>query len=635
MTTEDDVQKVVEDIVAKACEQDPLPSSDNLTLPPSSLNEAEKQLDDAANRKKRLVHVILTPGNPILKRARTADTPDQATPAKEQVTLNERLCNADPIPIGPGKIDWNALTATFGSELLNEEKHAAEDEATPEQGSKSAATPRTPKGGTSFDHNSGGCVLFCFFKLEATAAEAPPADSSPTEGCMVLKFCGDQQQCQSEQFANELAHHVGICSPHSRILRSDAGDGEWAAALAAAERLSDHGLKDQMNACKSLLVIEFVPGKRLFQAESAFGPATAAQTFEDLGRLFALDMLLGNSDRLKSDAMGWKKGNPGNVLWASAGRWQGRLVAIDAVVQWQPPGTIESDEIAEIALKDVLEEAISISPVALEAMAADPSGAVAAFQRGMESGLEILVNLKGMLQKIFDATSAQIDALLQDCDRIASLDGPSPGSADAGNRPTPTAKRSRSESVDDATPASKRPRVSIAGTPSALKRRRLCTADGSASSVDKRLDGWVKEFKAKGEGDKVLEWQKKFGETVKDLRGELERWQTAGSSGDQPHQQMAPTVSTSTPSKIALTTGFLDGSLPVKDTRGLKARTENLLRRLKMLEHPGVFGLDPSKETMGLPFGLLGPASPLGKASSKAKGGTKRRHSEIGESADQ
>ena len=54
-------------------------------------------------------------------------------------------------------------------------------------------------------------------------------------------------------------------------------------------------------------------------------------------RLFLLDMLLGNPDRLPCEALGWR-GNPHNILYATAGGRAGRMVAIDSAVQRRPPG---------------------------------------------------------------------------------------------------------------------------------------------------------------------------------------------------------------------------------------------------------------------------------------------------------
>lgn len=48
------------------------------------------------------------------------------------------------------------------------------------------------------------------------------------------------------------------------------------------------------------------------------GASHLADTAEDLGRLFTLDMLLGNPDRLPCRELGWR-GNPGARCGAAAG----------------------------------------------------------------------------------------------------------------------------------------------------------------------------------------------------------------------------------------------------------------------------------------------------------------------------
>ena len=59
-------------------------------------------------------------------------------------------------------------------------------------------------------------------------------------------------------------------------------------------------------------------------------------------RLFLLDMLLGNADRLPCAALGWR-GNPHNILFCTAGAHAGRMVAIDSAVQRRPPGGTHSN----------------------------------------------------------------------------------------------------------------------------------------------------------------------------------------------------------------------------------------------------------------------------------------------------
>ena len=60
--------------------------------------------------------------------------------------------------------------------------------------------------------NSGGQVFFCFFAARGRTPAAP-------EGVLVIKFHPSRLTTQSEQFANELTRHLGICAPCCRILR--------------------------------------------------------------------------------------------------------------------------------------------------------------------------------------------------------------------------------------------------------------------------------------------------------------------------------------------------------------------------------------------------------------------------------
>ena len=72
--------------------------------------------------------------------------------------------------------------------------------------------------------NSGGLVLFCFFspgqrQQATTTGRSTPPQASPREGCCVVKFSASRLTTQSEQFANELTRHLGVCAPACRILR--------------------------------------------------------------------------------------------------------------------------------------------------------------------------------------------------------------------------------------------------------------------------------------------------------------------------------------------------------------------------------------------------------------------------------
>jgi hypothetical protein len=60
-------------------------------------------------------------------------------------------------------------------------------------------------------------------------------------------------------------------------------------------------------------------------------------------------MLLGNSDRLPCEELGWR-GNLENIMYATAGPWANRMVAIDAVVSRRPPGGLMCAEVCTVGL---------------------------------------------------------------------------------------------------------------------------------------------------------------------------------------------------------------------------------------------------------------------------------------------
>lgn len=100
-----------------------------------------------------------------------------------------------------------------------------------------------------------------------------------------------------------------------------------------------------------------------------------------------------------------------NILFASSGRWAGRAVAIDAVVQRRPPGGLMSVEdsacerLAELALNDadvagaLLRQALQPCGDAVAAVpAASMREAAVAFQQGLKAALEAVASIKGLLE---------------------------------------------------------------------------------------------------------------------------------------------------------------------------------------------------------------------------------------------
>lgn len=562
--------------------------------------------------------------------------------------VKQRLQAAVPIPSGAGQVDWSRLTATIASELLAVEEDPPEelryDDVRIMTKQAQNAILQTP-GGSLVEVNSGGRVLFCMFELDETTVmqlEGPPVTATTTgaaagsvlaprrEGCLVLKFVPSRLLCQSEQFASELARHVGICSPETRILKAASPDGEWSAAMAAAERIAGTNpeLLDELKDCGSLLVMEYVPGNGLFRSQVAFQPSAALYTFLDLGRLFALDMLLGNSDRLRCEALGWR-GNPENVLCATGGRWEGRLVAIDAVVQRRPPGALLSAEdaacerILELMLNDqevaetVVKEAVGACPAAANAVDNDPSGTLAAFQNGLRQGLDATMRLKGLLEMMFEVVTEWIGEFIEDIEGIGS--------------PKHATRRVNSAS---ATPSAANAAAAAAASAAMLQSpevtkmttfmiRRINMEATHNRSVGEKVTEWKSVFRARGEDLRaaVEEWQAKRGGSTAVGEGsgnassgvsvDGRDWGSTGtasstnsingddgsgtSKDNNTHNNNNNVGSTSTgevltprsaaiSSGMKLTTGFLEGTHPVVDVYELKVRLEHMLQRLRVLQ---------------------------------------------------
>eukprot|EP00439_Symbiodinium_sp_Y106_P052472 s30_g7.t1 len=172
----------------------------------------------------------------------------------------------------------------------------------------------------------------------------------------------------------------------------------------------------------SMLLLQFVPGQNLESEVETFQGPNLAKACHALGRLFILDLLLGNADRLPLHSLGWR-GNPGNVLWS-----EGRCVPIDAVVARRPPKLIllvrEMDQKAawllELVLLDrasaqqVLMEAFSCNTAAAEAVNADWASndswdVGGAFNEGAKAALAAAVQEQGLLEMMTDVVHSWIE----------------------------------------------------------------------------------------------------------------------------------------------------------------------------------------------------------------------------------
>ncbi|CAE7469986.1 Dual specificity protein phosphatase PHS1 [Symbiodinium microadriaticum] len=318
--------------------------------------------------------------------------------------FRDRLARATPARDVQSALDWTALAAAETTEALARD---AEDESA-----------------GKVEINSGGQVFFGLLS------------STHGEQAVVLKFCNNRYILQSEQMAAELARQLGVPGPASRILLKPHDTAEWEQLSARALEVCPP-LAEVLQKKMSMLLLQFVPGQNLESEVETFQGPNLVNACHNLGRLFILDLLLGNADRLPLHSLGWR-GNPGNVLWSD-----GRCVPIDAVVARRPPKLLvrEMDQKAawllELVLLDrasaqqVLMEAFSCNAAAAEAVSADwasnenawaerhggkaaveKAGAmssVKAFNEGAKAALAAAVQEQGLLEMMTDVVHSWIE----------------------------------------------------------------------------------------------------------------------------------------------------------------------------------------------------------------------------------
>lgn len=394
--------------------------------------------------------------------------------------------------------------------------------------------------------SSGGTVFFCFLKSPQNECE---------EICVVTKFISDRLLCQSEQFAAEITNHLGIDCPVSRIIQHGEGnESEWRklyeAALSCGKSCSD--LLCCMERNLSLLLLEHVPGSPLSTSPDAVGPSQILNSSYTLGKILALDMILGNPDRLACDRLSWP-GNPSNLIYGTKGRLSGRIVCIDAVVQRKPPQHLTTtedascEELAELAVNkeefvlDLLEKALFANSqlqfdqehfhVSLEAAKECQRGMIETFKRAM--------SLRGIFEMLHQKIHDWIDEFVEDMERDVELYPLSP----TGGRERTTTPRSR-----------------VTPRKASLMTSKIRTIQKEACK-DQVLHS------------KFEMWNSALGEKCIELVSALDDWQSRSLEAI-PRQGNG----------MSLTTAFLNANLrPIVDLYELKLRLQHVLRRLSIL----------------------------------------------------
>jgi hypothetical protein len=173
-------------------------------------------------------------------------------------------------------------------------------------------------------------------------ARRPEHPGAMLASCFVLKAPG--YALYSELYSTIVAMHFGVPTPKCRLLRTDSIEGAQVLKVIKSADKTGRAVLALFDA-KWLLMKEYVPGVSLadfseagdgaasfktwfdWPALSALQQTQMSQVLQSLGQLMAIDVLLGNCDRLP---LLWNnQGNGGNVYFKCHGSSLGKAVNVD------------------------------------------------------------------------------------------------------------------------------------------------------------------------------------------------------------------------------------------------------------------------------------------------------------------
>eukprot|EP00928_Gymnodinium_smaydae_P080827 TRINITY_DN64448_c0_g1_i1.p1 TRINITY_DN64448_c0_g1~~TRINITY_DN64448_c0_g1_i1.p1 ORF type:complete len:732 (-),score=56.09 TRINITY_DN64448_c0_g1_i1:94-2289(-) len=337
-------------------------------------------------------------------------------------SFKQRLLRAEVADLQ--SLTWSHLLDAEASELVA-------DSAVEADGEELVGTA-----GVCIDVNSGGQVFFALF-----------GNGTNPEVAIVLKFCSPRHIVQAEQLAAELAWHVGVCAPMSRVLLRARDEDDWQQLASAARLLSNpcSSLADALDHYEAMLVLQFVPGKHMKTEHGAWDSDRLQDSARALGSLLVLDMMLDNKDRLSVAGLSWR-GNPANIIWTESpygggthGRNASRCVPIDAVLSYAPASFQEDSDcqaarVLELVLLDrascydVLHDILSCNSCAADLLKADwaacgngskagplPSGcAVKTFHEGIRMSLGLAQKAQGLIEMVVSVVTSWLDSFRND-----------------------------------------------------------------------------------------------------------------------------------------------------------------------------------------------------------------------------
>ena len=415
---------------------------------------------------------------------------------------------------------------------------------------------------TYVEISSGGTVFFLLFDQKKDLSSLPTPVNESREVCAVVKFVSDRLLCQSEQFAAEITNHLGVDCPQSEIITCQSASWNSLRDAAVARGKDCEELLECLDNNLSLLLLELIPGSPLNTSLEAIAPSEIQLSSHTLGKILALDMILGNPDRLKCSRLSWP-GNPSNLIYCKKGRFARKIVCIDAVVQRFPPHALTSsedaacEEMAELAFNhvdfvfDVLENALFAnsqfygqSHISIDAAKSCQRGMIETFRKAM--------NLRGIFEMLHQKIDEWIEEFVQDMETTHE---------------TPLSPRDAKSSQ---TPRSASG-LGYTGLQSATfmthKIRSIQKEAGKDGILNEKLESWNNLL-----GEKSAELLLALNEWLE--KNECQELSTSAASNEYPKRGNG----------MKLTTAFLKANVrPVVDLYELKLRLRHVLRRLSIL----------------------------------------------------
>ncbi|CAL9043351.1 unnamed protein product [Musa banksii] len=224
-----------------------------------------------------------------------------------EISLRDQLGNAATLDVGASDISWDTLYS------LHHTKHTSSNEYSEDELNKALEVTV----------NSGGVVFFALFNTWNDD------DLSPKHTAAVIKIAPSRMATQSERLGYEFAKLLGVRTPQARVIHNSST--EWQMIKDAAEKARDMAvasgdevgevtcseLLEALELSRCLFLMNYVHGSPLAENPNAFDSREAAEnTAEALGRVFVLDLILRNEDRLPCPQLGWR-GNQANLLFSN------------------------------------------------------------------------------------------------------------------------------------------------------------------------------------------------------------------------------------------------------------------------------------------------------------------------------